>query len=264
MKFSLLISIFMTFTLMARSFASDRIHWGISLLTSKTDSVDEYNVNGVVFAEYDGLEFDIKKDRLINLVPTTAEISVGGKQVRVFTDLATLEYYGLENIQLNVSAISLDYDKLDGFAIKSTQKAAAIDMSATTFKTLGIIDFDFTAGVSLGGYTKAKIIVDDGETDPYTHNNRDTHYGTVDFSVGGTVNVVDEVDLYFYGGTYKQFGDNTTERGVYAGASLYGGEITEDLPYTISVEYQKKKINFEDLFRTEEDSQILFQIKVLF
>ena len=43
----------------------DRFQWGLSLMTDKTDSNDEYNVKGVVFAEYDGFVYDVKKDKEI-------------------------------------------------------------------------------------------------------------------------------------------------------------------------------------------------------
>ena len=237
---------------------------GVSVITSKTDTNDKYDVNGVLFINYEGYEFGLDDDKSLNILPTSIEVSVNGEKVQAYTDAATLQYYGVENLELAISAISVDYKKFNNFSIRESEKMALVDASVTKFFALGSIDIDLTAGLALGGYSKNKIGVSDGAKDY-----RDSHFYTLDMGAGANIPVTDTIDLYVYGGYSMQKGENTELNTTYFGGEMFGGVLAKDITYTPYFEvrqqdYVNSDSGMENMFKTAEDTQVLFGIRVRF
>lgn len=203
---------------------------GVSVLGSKSDSTGEYEVNGMLFMSYEGYEKSINDNSSMYILPTSIEIDVQGEKVQVFTDAATLHYYGIDNLELAISAISIDYKKYNNFAIRENGKAALIDMSATKFFTVGSLDIDISAGVAAGGVAEHTLVISDGtEVDSSSK-----HHVSVDFGAGVDIPITDTMDLYGYAGHMREKGDNYEAKRTYIGAELYGikpSKRTEFIPY---------------------------------
>jgi hypothetical protein len=244
--------------------AVDGLNIGVSVLTSKSDSSDKYDVNGVLFIDYEGYEVALDDDKSLNILPTSIEVSVNGEKVQAYTDAATLSYYGVENLEIAISAISVDYKKFNNFAIRENEELALVDASVTKFFALGTFDIDLTAGLALGGYSKNKIGVNDG-----TKDYRDTHFYTLDMGAGMNIPVTDTIDLYVYGGYSMKKGENTEMNTTYAGAEMFGGVIAKDITWTPYFEIKKQDYvnsdsGIENMFKTANDTQMLLGIKVRF
>ena len=248
----------------------DRIDYGVSIITQKTDSNnDKYEVSGVLFASYDGYNYLLNgdKDKGIDLVDTELEISVDGKNVKVYTNAATHTNYSLDEIELKLSLISLQYDKVDNYAIDSKRKLTIISFSGAKYIDLGVIQVDLIAGISLGGRTKAAVRLLDTDDDnqvSFEDDRSDKHYGSVDISIGADYNIVDDVYLYGYMGITKQYGEHTEENKIEAGLLIYGTKFSENIDQMFVLKTENNEIYYKDALMTVKDSRVWFMYKVIF
>ncbi len=258
------LSLFASLIIGLSAFAEDRFDIGVSLIGSRASSIDEYDVNGIVFMTYDGYEHSIKENLTLDLVATGVSIEVKGRKVMTYTDAATISYYGIDNLQLSISALSLKYEKFEEFTIEKDQAVSVVNMSATKFFNYGIIDIDATLGVSLGGKTKQEVSLSE-EEDFYFE---DTHFYTVDGTLGANIEITDSIDLYLYGSYSYQKGKETELSRTTIGAEVYGGKIkggVEFRPYVeiIKKDYVNQASGLEDMI-TADDTMAMFGIRVTF
>ncbi len=208
-------------TLMLLSFSTltmaiDGLNLGVSLLGSKSDKVDDFDVNGVLIIDYAGYNFDLRDDLALQLVPTSAEIGLSdGSKTQVYTDLATLQYYGEDNFIAMVNAIAIDYKDYDNFAIQEKKKMALVEAVVTKFIPVGKIEFDLSGIISAGGEVETKDLINDGTTKLDTD-----HKYTAEVMGGVFIPLKDSLDLYVYAGTYREEAKAYVQKGSYFGAEL--------------------------------------------
>ncbi len=243
--------------------AFDNFQLGIYGMAEKTDSNDKYELDGVVFVNYGGYELGIGEDSYVDLVPLNLEVSIDGRMVKAYTDVATLSYSGFnkDDIYTAVTLASADFEKFDDYSIKRQEKLAAIDISATKYFTLGSIELDATAAISAGGYVKTETSPRNGKA----FDDRETHYGTADFSVGANLPVMEFFDLYGYAGYSKRYGNKSRKETTYVGVRTYGMELADGIPTFIAAEYVRDDLNFEDRFaKSLEDSYLQIKVGIQF
>ncbi len=230
---------------------------GVTVLTSKVESTGESKVEGVVFMNYDGYEQSIGEDQSLNLVPTSVEVSVDGKKVKAYTNLATYQT-SFRELELSITGLKIEYEKRDDLAIFEQQKVALVDLAATKFFSVGSMEIDVTLAASFGGQLKTKARFMDGSVRDVT----DDHNYTVDLGAGAYVGMTDDIDVYFYGGKSITSGEATDTEKVYAGLEVFGGEITKNITYSPFIEYVSQKTEFSNRFDSVEDSAILIGIRI--
>lgn len=239
--------------------AIEGLNLGVAVTTVRTDDEKDVKVDGLFFADFEGFEKDFGDDKTINFVPTSVEIEMDGKKVKAYTDIATLQLYGMENIEVAITAFSAKYEKRDDFFLRKEEKVSVVDVSATKFIPLGSMDLDITAAVSAGGYIKSQFKI----ANEY-QNIRERHNYTVDIGAGINAPITDTIDLYFYGGGFQQNGETTQTTGVYAGVEVYGIEIAKDVVLTPHLDFVQKKVDAGSLFDSVESSAILMGVRIDF
>ena len=256
----------------------DGMKLGVTLLTTEADSSGTTEVKGVLFMNYDGymIEMDDQYSELY-LVPTNVYVDVEGKQVMSYVDLATLHYYGsdklgsaFENVELQVSLLSMNYEKLDNFTVNVDQTVAIADFNAVKnvevdFFSIGVLQLDFSIGATFGGKTKQDIILSPEEEYEFS----DSHFYTVDGIIGSNIKLTDSVDLLIYAGYGYQKNKRSEIEKTIAGVQVYGfklGDSVEIMPYfeMVKKDYVRADSGLEDMFSSTKDSMLMFGIRVFF
>ncbi len=259
MKRLIILGALLVITCFHNVYAFENVDIGISLVTTESDSYDTPRVRGVIFMTYDGYDYALSDTMNLNIIPTSAEVSVNGDKVVVYTDVATLNYYGIEGLELAASAIQVDYKKIDDFVVEEREKVALVDLQATKFFAVGSLEIDLTAAASLGGYTKTKFNLLDENLEQ-----KETHYATVDVSVGINIPVTDTKDILLHAGKYREFDENTMVDGHYAGVAIYGFEIADKYPVSLEFNYVESKYGLQGAFEDVTATKFLFGISISF
>lgn len=230
---------------------------GVSVLGSQSDSTGEYEVNGMLFMSYEGYEKSINDDSSMYILPTSIEIDVQGEKVQVYTDLATLHNYRFDNLELAISAISIDYKKYNNFAIRENGKAALIDMSATKFFPVGSLEVDISAGLAAGGVAEHTLVINDGTE----FDSSSKHHVSIDFGAGIDIPITDTMDLYGYAGHMREKGDNYEAQRTYFGAELYGVKPSRNSNLIPFLRYSTDKFDGENSILFPQNDSPNFQLE---
>lgn len=248
---------------------------GVSVITTKSDSSDDRSFDGVVFMSYDGYEYDLE-DMNINLIPTSVEVSIDGKKVQAYTDLATLTYYSIEDLELMISLVEIDYKKNNDFKFKKEDKVVLVNAGVSKIINLGKvensimskaihalhmdgIEIDLNAEISFGGRIRSKSLLDNE-----IFSDKESHRYTTEISIGAIIPLGDTTDLYVYGASYRQVGENSKKRGVVIGANLSGFEVGKSVSASPYVEYVSERVTSTGFSGSEEDTKMLFGVRFTF
>lgn len=257
------------------SFADDieGLTYGVSLMGNKTTVTDKFDVTGVIFASYDGYEFELEESKSLHILPTGIDIDVNGEKVRAYTDLATVQLYGMNNIEIAISAVSIDYNKFNDFSVRKEKKTALLDFTVTKFIEDGTFDYDFSFNLGVGGKIKTESVINNDALDAkYYKINKDAgftninisekHYATAGVSGAVEFPFTDEISMTFYSGYQRQIGETSDKEVVYGGLDFSGLSFSgvEINPF---VEVMTTNSQFEDLFRVKE-KRIQFGIVIPF
>lgn len=208
--------ILMSFLFSTSSMAFDGLELGVSLMGSKSDSTGEYEVDGVIIADYLGLEVELNDNLSLSLVPTAAEIALGdGKKVQVYTDMATLNYYGENDFHAMISAVNIDYKDFNNFTIQEDGNVALADLRAVKYFSLGAIELDISGSLSLGGITRSEDLIEGVNTEI-----SGKHYYTGEVMGGIQMPITDSIDIYLYSGGYYRDAEKFEETGFFGGVNI--------------------------------------------
>lgn len=235
-----------------------QFNMGITVLTDKTKSNGEFTANAVAFIEFEGVEFNPQERMHIKLIPTDARVSVKGKPMTVYADLATLTYYKFDDIDLIARAISLDYGKNNDYHLTQKKKVSILGLNAIKYIPIREMDLDISLGLSAFGTLDLETSLDDGN-----HRLEDKHYYTADITTGLNIPISTsklELDLYVYAGRSRQVGKESQIDSTYTGVSLIGAMITDRISYTPRVEYVSEKTSFDSRNDVLNDSRMIFAI----
>lgn len=243
----------------AKADMSDDFTMGVSLIGSTTGSSESYDIEGVLLFNYDGYGVELDMDKDLRLIPTDVKISVDGKMVQVYTNVATLDYYMSDDIEIAATLIAIDYRKFNDYSIRKSEKAAAASFAITKYLAVGSFAVDLGAHISLGGYTRDQILLEDGK-----HLLKDTHYYTIGAKIGIDIPITDEYKLYIYARADYQQGDETSRSSYAVGAELYEGidmfnETIHVVPY---VDYVSERIDYGS--SSVQDNMFRFGIRFTF
>lgn len=244
MKKILLLISMMIMALSTQTQAIEGFDMGVSLMGTRGEIEGEFDVDGVLFVLYEGYEIGINDNSALNLIATGYETSVDGKKVKVYTDLATWQYYGENDFQAMITAVSLDRKTMNNIAERTNEKLAYIEATATKFFALDTIILDASLAVSLGGKTKNEESIK-GVVAKF----EDDHFYTVEALAGVSYEIDSEIDIYLYAGASYQKGDKSTRTDLFIGAESnagsfkVGGKKFFVQPY---FEYTYRKSNYVD------------------
>lgn len=230
------------------------VYLGVSLFGRKVE--DEHEFEGAILVNYKG--YTMSSDTYdIVLVPTNFDISVGGERVMVFTDAATLEYWG-DDFDIAVNAVSLDYRKNEGLKLEKSQDLTALEIKGVKYFTpkdlndnwrASGIDFEIFANIGLGGRTEL-ITWDNEEKIDYSGNK----YFSADVGLGANIKLTSDLpgesllgsdsDLYLYGGARYNRSEDMESFRTYIGAELYTGKFDNGLTVTPYFDIFWEDINY--------------------
>ncbi len=237
---------------------------GVSVLTTDTNSADSYDVKGVLFMTFDGYDVALNKDTTLSILPTGIFVDVEGKQVQAYTDVGTLQYYGQDQLEIYLSAISIDYDKLDRFNISTQRTMAIADLNVVKYFSIGSFKIDTSFGVAVAGKSTQDISLSEEEEFHFS----DTHFYSADAIVGANYSLTDTIDLYVYTGYSHQKNKNSELNEYSVGIHIYGFELgsTEIIPSVeyITKDYVSQHSGLADQFSSIDDSLISLGLKFAF
>ena len=247
---------------------------GVGVLGVNQDS--ETSVDAIFVFSYSGYELEqiINDDVSLHVVPTSIRTSVNGNSVSVYTDAASLQYYGRDDLELILSAISLDYKKETGLRIEKTQQLSFLDFSAIKYFALDDtevsgIDFYLRGNIGLGGKTKIKAIFDDFgllEEGDSVKTKLGAEAGLnlpiTDYLPNGGFGSGTDLNLYI--GHEKVNGEHLDVDRTYIGLDLYMGN-TGGVTYAPFIDYVREDLEFSKRFSDKtSQSFINFGIRVTF
>lgn len=249
---------------------------GVTLLGSHSSESGEYEIDAALFFMYEGYDLDhyASDDYTLEIVPTTATVTVDGKRVKVYTDLASLTYWG-DDLSIIVNAVSLTYRKNKDLKINKRSDYSYLDVAVKKYISLGHngnsdIEFFVLGEASLGGESRVYTTVNSKRI-----KSTDKSYIGASVEVGVSLPITQglpgsdfigaKTDLYLYAGYGHQKGKDTSTHRTYIGLELDTGSITKDLTITPYMDYVHERVdltkNFDEIIK---DSIVNFGVRVNF